>query len=267
MQGSILVVEHEAALREQLGTNLQSAGYRVSRARDFTEAETLLQKMRPDMVLLGCPVGAPGLVFARQLRSDRRTAHASIIMLSARAGEEATVAALECGADDCLPRTVSMRELLARVKAVLRRRSPERTEEAIELAGLRVDPALHRVSSGDADIDLPRTDFRLLLYLVTHPGWILTRRKLLDEIWGDDVYVEERTVDVHVRRLRRALPASQGRLIETVRGMGYRWRVGAEPTPAPALHSAMSRFVARVQEFPEVPVPAQASLGSRAVVA
>jgi two-component system phosphate regulon response regulator PhoB len=150
-----------------------------------------------------------------------------------------------------------MRELLARVKAVLRRRAPERTDETIEFAGLRVDPALQRVTSGEQEIELPRTDFRLLLYFVTHPGWTLSRRKLLDEIWGDDVYVEERTVDVHVRRLRRALPVAQGEHIETVRGLGYRWRMGPESTPAPALHSAVSRFVARVQEFPDAQLSPQ----------
>ncbi|HTQ35399.1 MAG TPA: winged helix-turn-helix domain-containing protein [Steroidobacteraceae bacterium] len=259
MQGSILVVEHDAAMRELLAGNLRSAGYQVTRARDFLEAEGLMHKIRPDMALLGCPPGAPGLLFARQLRADRRTAHTSIIMLSARPGEESTVAALECGADDCLARSVSIRELLARIKAVLRRRAPERTEETIEFAGLRVDPALQRVTSGEREIDLPRTDFRLLLYFVTHPGWILTRRKLLDEIWGDDVYVEERTVDVHVRRLRRALPEAQGELIETVRGMGYRWRTGPEPVPAPALHSAVSSLAARMQELPEMPLPALAA--------
>jgi len=253
MQGSILVVEHDAATRELLAGNLRSAGYHVTRARDFLEAEGLMHKIRPDMALLGCTPASPGLIFARQLRADRRTAQTSIIMLSARAAEENTVAALECGADDCLAKTVSMRELLARVKAVLRRRAPERTEEAIEFAGLRVDPTLQRVTSGEREIDLPRTDFRLLLYFVTHPGWILTRRKLLDEIWGDDVYVEERTVDVHVRRLRRALPEAQGDLIETVRGMGYRWRTGPEPVPTPALFSSVTSFVGRVPEADDLP--------------
>lgn len=259
MQGSILVVERDAATCDMLAGNLRSAGYQVTRARDFLDAEGLIHKVRPDLALLGCSQGAPGLIFARQLRADRRTAHTSIIMLGAGSGEEGTVAALECGADDCLARSVSMRELLARVKAVLRRRAPERTDEAIEFAGLRVDPALHRVSCGDREIELPRTDLKLLLYFITHAGWTLSRRKLLDEIWGDDVYVEERTVDVHVRRLRRALPA-QAQLIETVRGMGYRWRTGPEPMPAPTLHSAVSRFVARVHEFPEVAQSMQAGV-------
>jgi two-component system phosphate regulon response regulator PhoB len=257
MQGSILVVEHDAPTRELLAGNLRSAGYQVTRARDLQEAESLIHKVRPDLALLGCAPGTPGLMFARQLRSDRRTVRTCIIMMSARPGEEGTVAALECGADDCLDRSVSMRELLARVKAVLRRRAPERTDETIEFAGLRVDPALHRVTSGDREIELPRTDFKLLLYFVTHAGWTLSRRQLLDEIWGDDVYVEERTVDVHVRRLRRALPPEHGDFIETVRGLGYRWRTGPEPSPVPALHTAVSRFVARVQEYSEAPLASQ----------
>lgn len=260
MQGSILVVEREAGSCELVAGNLRSAGYQVTRARGVAEAETLVQKLRPDVTLLDWTPGAPGLIFARQLRSDPRTAHTSIIVLNARPEEENTVAALECGADDCLARTVSMRELLARVKAVLRRRTPERTDEVIDMHGLRVDPAIRRVSADGEDIELSRMEFGLLLYFVTHPGWTLTRRKLLDEVWGDDVYVEERTVDVHVRRLRRALPPLHGELIETVRGLGYRWRSGPQPMPAPALYSAVSNLVARMHNLSELPLGAQADV-------
>lgn len=260
MQGSILIVERDAGACELVAGNLRSAGYQVTRARSVAEAEALVQKLRPDVTLLDWVPGAPGLIFARQLRSDPRTARTSIIVLNARPEEENTVAALECGADDCLARNVSMRELLARVKAVLRRRAPERADEAIEFQGLRVDPAVRRVTSGDQELDLSRMEFGLLMYFITHPGWTLTRRKLLDEVWGDDVYVEERTVDVHVRRLRRALPARHGELIETVRGLGYRWRTIPQPQPVPALYSAVAKFVSRVQEFPGLPYPAEADV-------
>jgi two-component system phosphate regulon response regulator PhoB len=260
MQGSILIVEREAGACELVAGNLRSAGYEVTRARGVAEAEGLVQKLRPDVTLLDWVPGAPGLIFARQLRSDPRTARTSIIVLNARPEEENTVAALECGADDCLARNVSMRELLARVKAVLRRRAPERSDETIEFQGLRVDPAVRRVTSDGQDLELSRMEFGLLLYFITHPGWTLTRRKLLDEVWGDDVYVEERTVDVHVRRLRRALPARHGELIETVRGLGYRWRTIPQPPTALALCSAMSNFVARVHEFSDLPLGARADV-------
>jgi two-component system phosphate regulon response regulator PhoB len=153
-----------------------------------------------------------------------------------------------------------MRELLARVKAVLRRRTPERADEAIEFQGLRVDPAVRRVTGDGQELELSRMEFGLLMYFITHPGWTLTRRQLLDEVWGDDVYVEERTVDVHVRRLRRALPARHGELIETVRGLGYRWCTVPQPTPTPALYSTVSKFVSRVQEFPGLPLSAHADV-------
>lgn len=247
MQGSILVVEHDTAMRELVAGNLRSAGYQVTRARDFREADALVHKVRPDVALLDWIPGAPGLSFTRQLRGDRRTADTSIIMLSARLEEENMVAALESGADDCIAKPISMRELLARVKAVLRRRAPQRADETIELSGLRIDPAARRVTIGERDIDLPKTEFELLHFFITHPGWTLTRRKLLDEVWGDDVYVEERTVDVHVRRLRRALASSHDEMIETVRGFGYRWRTEPEPMPTPALYSAISNFVSRAE--------------------
>jgi two-component system phosphate regulon response regulator PhoB len=260
MQGSVLIVERDTALCEHVAGNLRSAGYQVARARGFPEAESLVQKLRPDVTLLDWAPGTPGLMFARQLRSDPRTARTSILVLSSRAEEEHTVAALECGADDCVARSVSTRELLARVRAVLRRRAPERTDQAIELPGLRIDPALRRVTSGEREIELSRMEFGLLLYFITHAGWTLTRRKLLDEVWGDDVYVEERTVDVHVRRLRRALPAPHDELIETVRGSGYRWRMSAEPVPTPALYSAVSTLVPVREEFTNLPHAVQADV-------
>jgi two-component system phosphate regulon response regulator PhoB len=228
MAGSILVVESEAAVRDMVSTNLQSAGYRVSCAGDVPQAESLVRETRPDLVLLdwGLP-GIPGLTFARRLRSDSRTRDISIVMISSRADEEDKIAGLEGGADDYVTKPFSCRELLARVKAVIRRRTPQLDDEVIEVAGIRLDPAAHTVSINGRDIDLWSTEFRLLQFLITHPGRVYTRARLLDDVWGDHVFVEERTVDVHIRRLRLALaPSGHDSRIETVRGIGYRFVAG-----------------------------------------
>ncbi len=228
MAGSILVVESEAAVRDMVATNLQSAGYRVSCAGDVPHAESLVRETRPDLVLLdwGSP-GIPGLTFARRLRSDARTRDVSIVMMSNRTDEEDKIAGLEGGADDYVCKPFSCRELLARVKAVIRRRTPQLDDEVIEVAGIRLDPAAHTVSINGRDIDLWSTEFRLLQFLITHPGRVYTRARLLDDVWGDHVFVEERTVDVHIRRLRLALaPSGHDSRIETVRGIGYRFVAG-----------------------------------------
>jgi len=226
MYGSILVVDDDATIRELLAGNLSNAGYRVSCAHDVPGAEAALRDMRPDLALLDWVLpGTSGVTFARQLRSDQRTAHVSIIVVSGRSAEQDRVAALESGADDYVTKPFSMRELLARIKAVLRRRAPQRGDEIVEIAGLRFDPAARRVSAGDEDIELWATEYRLLHFFMTHPERVFSRAKLLDEVWGDHVFVEERTVDVHIRRLRQALEATgHGDLIETVRGVGYRLR-------------------------------------------
>jgi two-component system phosphate regulon response regulator PhoB len=228
MAGSILVVESEAAVRDMVSTNLQSAGYRVSCAGDVPQAESLVRETRPDLVLVdwGSP-GIPGLTFARRLRSDARTRDVSIVMMSNRCDEEDKIAGLEGGADDYVTKPFSCRELLARVKAVIRRRTPQLDDEVIEVAGIRLDPAAHTVSINGRDIDLWSTEFRLLQFLITHPGRVYTRARLLDDVWGDHVFVEERTVDVHIRRLRLALaPSGHDSRIETVRGIGYRFVAG-----------------------------------------
>lgn len=223
MEGSVLVVEHDPAACSLLAGNFRSAGYRVVCARNFSEAAAQVCKVRPDVAVLDWIAGAPGLAFARYLRRDSRTAETSIIVIGPRSEEQAAVAALESGADDYVAKSVATRELLARVKAVLRRRAPQRTHDVVEQAGLRLDPAALRLAAGQREIDLRRTEFRLLHLFMTHPGRAFTRRALLDEIWGDHVFVEERTVDVHVRRLRRALAPTHAALIETVRGVGYRF--------------------------------------------
>ena len=241
MGGSILIVHKETVGRDLVAGNFQSAGYDVSCVDDIPAAESLACSVRPDIVLLEWAPGAPGLGFARQLRSDRRTSAAGIIVVSDRTGEQDRIAALECGADDYVTRPFSVRELLARARAVLRRRAPQLADEVVELSGLRFDPGAIRVTAGGREIELRKIEFQLLHFFLTHPHRIFSRRQLLDEVWGDHVFVEERTVDVHIRRLRRALvPTGHGRLIETVRGVGYRLCMEPEPARAPAAHAAVA---------------------------
>lgn len=229
MSGNILVVDDEVDVRDAIALSLEHAGYRVSRAGDVPQAEALVREVRPDLVLLDWVLpGTPGLTFARRLRGDQRTRDISLVMISGRSEEQDKIAALEGGVDDYLTKPFSCRELLARVKAVLRRRAPQLGDEAIEIAGLSIDPAARRVSAGERELDLWSTEFRLLHLLMTRPGRVFSRARLLDEIWGDHVFVEERTVDVHIRRLRQALASSgHDALIETVRGVGYRFRAAA----------------------------------------
>jgi len=229
MDGSILVVENETYSRQLLATNLQNSGYRVRCAEDVPKAETLMREVRPDLILLDWVLpGIPGLPFMRRIRSDQRTRDISIVLISERAEEQDKVAALEGGADDYVTKPYSGRELLARIKAVIRRRTPQLADDVIEIAGLQLDPAARRITAGNAEIDLWTTEFRLLHFFMTHVGRIFSRAKLLDEIWGHDAFVEERTVDVHIRRLRQGLaPSGHDKAIETVRGLGYRYRADA----------------------------------------
>ena len=232
MKGCILVVERDRATRELLAGNLKDAGYRVFCTGDVPEAEAVVREIRPDLTLFDWWLpGALGLAFARQMRGDSRTAHVSIIALSARSEEHDMIAALEGGADDYITKPFSMRALLARIKAVMRRRTPQLADDVVDLNGLRLDPAARRVTTGKHEIELRAIEFRMLHFFMTHPGRIFGRAQLLDEVWGDSVFVEERTIDVHIRRLRRALAATgHDVLIETVRGIGY--RLCTEPVPA-----------------------------------
>jgi two-component system phosphate regulon response regulator PhoB len=230
MGGSILVVEDEAVTRDLLAANLQRAGYRVITAGDVPQAEARVRESRPDLVLLDWVLPAiPGPSFARRLRGDQRTKDISIVLLSARAEEQDKITALESGADDYVTKPFSARELLARIKAVMRRRAPQLDDEVVEIAGLRLDPAAHQVTVGDKALDLWTTELRLLRFFMAHPGRVFSRSRLLDEVWGESVFVEERTVDVHIRRLRQALaPTGHDKLVETVRGMGYRFKPDLE---------------------------------------
>ncbi len=228
MSVTVLVVEDEPAILELVAVNLELAGYAVLRAASAEEALRQLRETLPDMVLLDWMLpDQSGLALARRLRADDRTRGVPIIFLTARAGEEAKVAALDAGADDYVTKPFSPRELLARIRAVLRRRSPHLDDAPIELDGLKLDPGAHTVAGRGRPLELGPTEFRLLHFLMTHPNRVHSRSQLLDRVWGDDVVVEERTVDVHIRRLRQALePSGHDALIRTVRGSGYVLRAG-----------------------------------------
>jgi two-component system phosphate regulon response regulator PhoB len=223
---TVLIVEDEAAIQELVAVNLEHAGFRALRAASAEEASRLLAQALPDVVLLDWMLpGQSGLALARRLRADARTRELPILFLTARADEPDRIAGLEAGADDYIVKPFSNRELVARIRSVLRRRKPHRGSEAMEIAGLRLDPAAHRVSANGRPIALGPTEFRLLRFLMAHPNRVYSRKQLLDEVWGDHVFIEERTVDVHVRRLRQALaPSGHDALIETVRGSGYALR-------------------------------------------
>ncbi len=224
MGGTILVVEDELVTQRMITASLERAGHQVTRAASVPQAEAAMREVLPDLVLLDwiLPDGT-GMNFLRQLRTDRRTKEIPIIMLTGRALESDKVTGLESGADDYITKPFSHRELLSRIKAVLRRRAPLLCDDLVEIGSLRLDPAAHRVTAGGTPLDLWATEFRLLHFFMTHAERVYSRGQLLDEVWGDHVFVEERTVDVHIRRLRQALqPSGHDRLIETVRGTGYR---------------------------------------------
>ena len=225
MPANILLVEDEPAIQELIAFNLTQAGHHVLRASTAEAALMLVKNALPDLVLLDWMLpGGSGIDIAKRLRADERTRQVPIIMLTARSDEQDKIVGLETGADDYITKPFSPRELLARIKAVLRRRAPQMTDDAVEVKGLRLDPATHRVSTDGQPIDLGPTEFRLLHFFMTHPERVHSRAQLLDQVWGDHVFVEERTVDVHIRRLRSSLEATgHDGLIQTVRGTGYRF--------------------------------------------
>lgn len=229
MQSTILVVEDEPAIAELLSVNLGFAGHKVLVAENAEIAQSIVAGQLPDLILLDWMLpGMSGVRYARKLRTDERTKEIPIIMLTARTDEGDKVEGLETGADDYITKPFSPKELMARIKAVMRRRAPQLTNDTVEIGGLRLDPATHRlwgtVDGQAAALDLGPTEFRLLHFFMTHAERVHSRAQLLDQVWGDHVFVEERTVDVHIRRLRKALePTGHDRLIETVRGSGYRF--------------------------------------------
>jgi len=220
----ILVVEDESAIAELISINLRHAGYEVTLAGNAEQAQLEVDRVLPDLVVLDWMLpGQTGLALARQWRGATRTRELPIILLTARAEEVDKVSGLDAGADDYLTKPFSTNELLARIRAVLRRKAPEALDTAVEVGGLVLDPGTRRVSREGVEVKLGPTEFRLLHFFMTHPERVHSRSQLLDRVWGDHVFIEERTVDVHVKRLREALEkVSCARMIETVRGAGYR---------------------------------------------
>lgn len=225
MAANILIVEDEPAIQELLALNLTQAGHNPIRALSVEQAQLLMREALPDLIILDWMLpGMSGIEFARKLKGDELSKTIPIIMLTARGEEVDKIRGLEVGADDYVTKPFSPRELNARIKAVLRRRSPQMTDDPIELNGLRLDPTTHRVTGNDKTIDLGPTEFKLLHYLMSNPERVHSRSQVLDRVWGDRVFVEDRTVDVHIRRLRLALEHTGHQdLIQTVRGVGYRF--------------------------------------------
>ena len=224
----VLIVDDEAPIREMIAVALEMAGYECLEAASVQEAHSHIVDHKPDMVLLDWMLpGTSGVEFARRLKRDDMTAEMPIIMLTAKGEEDNKVQWLEAGADDYITKPFSPRELVARLKAVLRRATPQGVEEPIEVSGLMLDPVCHRVTSNSKPVEIGPTEYRLLQFFMTHQERAYSRAQLLDQVWGGNVYVEERTVDVHIRRLRKALGKAHEHLIQTVRGTGYRFSTKA----------------------------------------
>lgn len=221
----ILVVEDEQPIREMVGFALENSGYEVQEAISARQAQTLIADNVPDLILLDWMLpDVSGIDYARRLKKEDLTREIPIIMLTARGEEEDKILGFESGADDYVTKPFSPRELVARIKAVLRRGGPPADEEVLEAKGLILDMASHRVSAGENTLEIGPTEYRLLEFFMSHPERVYSRGQLLDQVWGSNVYVEERTVDVHIRRLRKALePFGHDTLIQTVRGAGYRF--------------------------------------------
>lgn len=220
----ILVVEDEAAIQDLIALNLNQAGHDPHLASDAQSALEHVRDSLPDLVLVDWMLpGMSGIDLVRRLRAQERTRQIPIIMLTARVEEGDKLLGLESGADDYITKPFSIRELNARIKAVLRRRAPQMTEDQVRFKELTLDPSTHRINVNDTEISLGPTEFKLLHFFMTHPERVYSRTQILDHVWGDHIFIEERTVDVHIRRLRAALePSGADRLLQTVRGAGYR---------------------------------------------
>lgn len=220
----VLIVDDEAPIREMIAVALEMAGYDCEEADSAQTAHARIVDHKPDMLLLDWMMpGTSGIEFARRLRKDEVTADIPIIMLTAKADEDNKIQGLEAGVDDYITKPFSPRELVARLKAVLRRATPKGVEEPVTVDNLTLDPVSHRVTADNRPLELGPTEFRLLQFFMTHPDRAYTRSQLLDMVCGGNVYVEERTVDVHIRRLRKALGERHDYLVQTVRGTGYRF--------------------------------------------
>ena len=225
MSGYILVVEDETPIREMITFVLDQNGFNAVEACDIEQALTKIHEPYPDLILLDWMLpGGTGVKLAKKLKQGEYTRNIPIIMLTARSDEDDKVAGFEAGIDDYITKPFSPKELIARIKAVIRRVSPTSLEEEVEFHGLKLDPVAHRVAINDESLDLGPTEFRLLHFFMTHTERVYSREQLLDNVWGTNVYVEDRTVDVHIRRLRKAISGSGHEdFIQTVRGAGYRF--------------------------------------------
>lgn len=223
----ILIVEDEADLRDMLSESLEQAGYDTLTAGTIGEAHRQLEQLVPDLLLLDWMLpDASGLQWLRQIRRAGKYLNLPVIMLTARGEVSDRVAGLDGGADDYLVKPFSLKELQARIRSQLRKQNSGMQQKRIELGGLALDLDTHRVMAGDAAITLGPTEFRLLKHFMTHPDRVFSRSQLLDDVWGPQVFIEERTVDVHIRRLRKALePSGMAELVQTVRGIGYRFGI------------------------------------------
>jgi two-component system phosphate regulon response regulator PhoB len=221
---TVLIVDDEPAIREMIAVALEMADYECLEAADALEAHALIIDRQPDIILLDWMLpGTSGIELARRLKKEETTADIPIIMLTAKVEEDNKIRGLEVGADDYITKPFSPRELVARLKAVLRRATPPGIDAPIEVDGLTLDPSSHRVTANDSFLSIGPTEYRLLQFFMTHQERVYTRSQLLDQVWGGNVYVEERTVDVHIRRLRKALGERHDYLVQTVRGAGYRF--------------------------------------------
>ena len=227
MKANILIVEDESPILELLALNISQAGYNPLRAISAEHAEKLISEALPDIILLDWMLpGMSGIDFAKKLRSNALTKTIPIIMLTARSDELDKVKGLEVGADDYITKPFSPRELNARIKAVLRRKAPELTEDLLKINGLELDPVSHRVTGNNKPLEMGPTEFRLLHFFMSNPERVYSRSQLLDKVWGSQIFIEDRTVDVHIRRLRNILAQSQHEnLIQTIRGSGYRFSI------------------------------------------
>ena len=225
MAKRILVVEDEAPIREMLCFVLEQKGYETVEAEDYADGLAKVREPYPELIVLDWMMpGGSGIQFIKQLKQDEVTRQIPVVMLTARGEEEDKVRGLEAGADDYITKPFSPKELTARLHAVMRRVSPTSVDEVIEVQGLKLDPVSHRVSAEEKALDMGPTEFKLLHFFMTHPERVYSREQLLNNVWGTNVYVEDRTVDVHIRRLRKAIEATgHDRLIQTVRGAGYRF--------------------------------------------
>ena len=225
----ILIVEDEKPIRDMIAFGLRRAGFDVQEAEDCKTARARMADRRPDLLLVDWMLpDMSGLELTRALKRDKETREVPVILLTARAEEQDKVTGLEGGADDYVTKPFSPRELLARINAVLRRVTPAGSEEVVAIENLTLDGASHRVTVGDQTVALGPTEYRLLSFFMTHPERVYSRNQLLDRVWGGNVYVEERTVDVHIRRLRKALESfGYDRFVQTVRGSGYRFSARA----------------------------------------